>query len=116
MKSAGRASCVCSRCGPHLPHLDGPEQPRCCHCLAFFTSPSAPVGGFGLGSEGQEWGGRRGVSNIQESTPNKGKYERAGFWFPRTARSRGFGMGRHLVVILCPLGTRTLYPLPNSLK
>lgn len=43
------------------------------------------------GLRGVGWGGGRGVSTIQESTPNKGKYERAGFWFPGAAPSGSLG-------------------------
>lgn len=43
------------------------------------------MGGPGLGSDGRGGGDGRGVCNIQESTPNKGKYERVGFWLPGAA-------------------------------
>jgi hypothetical protein len=47
--------------------------------------------GLVWGLRGVGWGGGRGVSTIQESTPNKGKYERAGFWLPGAASSGSLG-------------------------
>lgn len=86
-----------------LPHLG--LGSLSCHPVPLFHQPW----------EGLAWGLREGVgvgggvclTTSKKSTPNKGKYERAVFQLPGTALSGGFGMGRHLVVILCPLGTRT---------
>lgn len=69
-----------------------------------------------MGSDGGGGGGGRGVSNIQESTPNKGKYERAGFWLPGLPHLGlwdGATSGGGTVSILRP---RTLHPAPQFLS